>query len=175
MTDYIAQPQETGPDLPGMDPELLLAALMDENPEIPWTGRGGLFDQAADQIMRHRARIDYLESKLAVLQMESVSNIEQAAKLLRAADWIVHSPQAEEIPEPQVGQVWVLSNPRVEPRTIVEIGPHRYGPRNWVYVYFASKSKPIYPKWNVLKLDMDAWRKWARMSGARPVEKVEGV
>lgn len=103
-----------------------------------------------------------------------MTEIEQAAKLLRAAGWIVHPPQAEEIPEPQVGQVWVSSNPRVEPRTVVEIGPHRYGPANWVYVYFTSKSKPIDPKWGASKLDIEAWRKWARTSGARPVEKVEG-
>lgn len=97
----------------------------------------------------------------------TVADIKTAVDLLRGAGWIVTPPPEEAIPEPAVGQVWRSPNPRIEPRTIVGIGPRR-GWKDPDTISFTSASKPPHEKWGPSALNKDGWRKWVKSSGARP-------
>lgn len=96
-----------------------------------------------------------------------MSAIEKAAEMLRAAGWTVVPPRPAAMPEPAVGQVWVSSKPRVEPRTIVKIGPARgWGDRNCVH-FTAPSDAPNAP-WGPRRLNTEGWNAWVRKSGAVP-------
>lgn len=96
-----------------------------------------------------------------------MSEIEKAAALLRAAGWAVLPPPPETIPEPQAGQVWISPRPRVEPRTVVKVGPSRGWPHPSC-VFFTTPSRPAHPQRGPTYLHPDSWQAWARKSGARP-------
>ena len=88
---------------------------------------------------------------------------EVLAEILRAAGWTVIPPVDPNaaIPEPAVGQVWVSPKPRVLPRTVTKIAPHRWWP-SYQCIYFTAQGSVTDA------LNPMAWRAWARKSGARP-------
>lgn len=94
------------------------------------------------------------------------AELDDAIGRLRARGWTVCPPPSEEIPDPQVGQIWRSPSPRIEARTVVAVGPHR----SWggTSVSFISPSRPPNPKWGPFALHITGWKKWARKSGARP-------
>lgn len=94
-------------------------------------------------------------------------DLEGAAVMLREAGWTVLPPPAEKPPEPQVGQVWVSPKRRVEPRTVVKIGPHRCWSGDVECVHFTAPSDAP-SKWGPRALHRAAWDSWVKKSGARP-------
>ena len=92
----------------------------------------------------------------------------EAAALLTSAGYTVIAPvdPSSVIPAVAVGQVWVSPRPGVEARTVTSttsVGA-------WVrpFVTFTKPSDPVgmkYPN----RLTPEAFRTWARKTGARPV------
>ncbi len=114
---------------------------------------------------------DYADAVIAAAgaEHEDADILHSAVRLLRSAGWICTKPTRDnKIPDPQVGAVWRAPNDKVEPRTVVNIGPHRHWPEAGDgCVYFTTPSKPP-GKWGPAALNPKAWRAWARKTGALP-------
>jgi hypothetical protein len=92
-------------------------------------------------------------------------SIQYAVDFLRANGWTCIPPADPDaaIPEPAVGQMWRSPKPRIEPRTIVRIGPWM-GWDSSECVVFTVPSES-----HQLGLNPASWAAWVRKSGARPV------
>jgi len=104
-----------------------------------------------------------------------------ASALLRLAAevdgerWAIFPVRHEDaIPEPKVGQVWVSPSPYVEPRSVVDVGPRSDWGRYGTCVSFTTPTRPPSDRWGADCLPEVSWRKWSKMTGARPVPAPEG-
>jgi hypothetical protein len=96
------------------------------------------------------------------------AELDNAASLLRSRGWVVVPPAPEKPPEPEVGQTWASPKPRIEPRTVVKLGPGRAWQPDVPCVYFTTPSRQPDPKWGPNYLTREAWDAWVRKSEARP-------
>lgn len=84
--------------------------------------------------------------------------IPQAVELLRANGWTVIPPASGQIPDPEAGQVWVSPKPRVEPRTVVKIGPHRSYPWSGDKCVHFTTPKRQPDQWGPPCITFETWR-----------------